>query len=215
MSYIVMKKIAIVIIAALFSVSLFAQQDAQAKAALEKAVSIVKKSALKVVFSTTITSPASKKQTIDGTLFLKGDKFKLLMNDAQSFFDGKTQWVYVPDNKEVTISTISSKEQEEINPLSVLSQYGGKDSKIVFNKENNATALNVIDIYPAIQSTNAFRIIVKLSKKTNYPASIQLFHKDGSTTTIIIKSFQEVSLDNSTFTFNPKSYPGVTVNDLR
>jgi chaperone LolA len=211
-----MKKIIALLIIGLFSGSLFAQQDVQAKAALERAANIVRKSALKVVFSTTIASPAVKKsQNINGTLFLKGDKFKLLMNDAQSFFDGKTQWVYVPDSKEVTISSISSKDQTEINPLSVLSQYDGKDSKILFNQENKSAGLDVIDIYPAVKSTNEFRIIVKLSKQTGYPTSIQLFHKDGSTTTILIKSFQIVSLDNSTFTLNPKSYPGVSINDLR
>jgi outer membrane lipoprotein-sorting protein len=210
-----MKRIVLFFTLGLLSVSLFAQQDPQAKAALEKAVAVIKSSPVKLSFSTVVESPSSKKkQYLSGTLLLMGNKFKLLMNGAESYFDGKTQWVYVPENNEVTVSTISAKEQQHVNPLSVLSQYNGKDTKIVFDAETSAGSQS-IDIYPTARNANEFRILIKLDKRTNSPQSIQLFSRDGTRTAVTVKSFQRVTSDAKTFTFDAKAHPKVTVNDLR
>jgi len=212
-----MKKTVIFIVFAALAVSLFAQQDPQAKAALEKSVAILKSSSVKLSFITTIDSPSSKnKQNFAGTLFLMGNKFKLIMNGAESYFNGKMQWVYVPENNEVTISTISAKEQKNVNPLSVLSQYNGKDTKIIFNKESAPTANSLlIDIFPTNKNSNEFRIIVKIDKRTFSPQSIQLFDRNGTRSTVMVKSFQKITAESKNFEFDVKAHPKVLVNDLR
>jgi outer membrane lipoprotein-sorting protein len=195
---------------------LFAQQDPLARAALEKTVVMMKRSAVKIVFSTTMESAGKKRSNLSGTLVIMGNKFKVSMNGVESCFDGKTQWVYAPENNEVTISSISPKDQKQMNPLSVLSQYSGKNTKILFNREGKIAPNQVaIDLFPTAKSANEFRILVKLNKQTNALQSIQLFGRDGSKTIVLIKSFRKISADNKLFMFDSKAHPKVSVNDLR
>jgi Outer membrane lipoprotein-sorting protein len=212
-----MKKIVFTAVLSLFVVGLYAQQEPLAKAALEKAVGIMKSSSVKIAFTTTIESASSKKKNnVSGTLVVMGNKFHLTMNGTEAYFDGKTQWVYVPESNEVTISTISARDQKQMNPLSVLSQYSGKDTKIMYSREVSTSSNQIaIDLFPTSKSANEFRILVKLDKRSNAPQMLQLFGRDGSKTTVIVKSFQKISTDNTYFTFNLKAHPNVSVNDLR
>ena len=103
-----------------------------------------------------------------------------------------------------------------MNPLSVLSQYSGKDTKIIVSREGQVAANQVaIDLFPTAKSANEFRILVKIDKRTNAPQSLQLYDRDGSKTTVLIKSFQRVVSDNKMFTFDMKAHPKISVNDLR
>jgi outer membrane lipoprotein-sorting protein len=193
-----------------------AQQNPKAKAALDKAVALVKSTPVKIVFATTVETAQNRKQNFSGTIYLKGDKFKLQMNGSESYFDGKTEWVYVPENNEVTISGLTAKEQRSVNPLAVLSQYEGKTTKIGFVQDAKApVGSQLIDIYPPVGSANEFRIVVKLDQRTSSPQSIVLYGRDGSRTTLTIKSLQKISPDASFFTFNVKEHSRVSVNDLR
>ncbi|MGC9150293.1 MAG: LolA family protein [Microbacter sp.] len=195
-----------------------AQQDMQAKAAFEKAVSIIKHSSVKMNFTTLVEMPATrKKETAGGTLWMKGNKFKLSMDGMTSYFDGKTQWVYQPDNKEVTISSISGKDQQAVNPLAILSNYEGKSVKIIFDPNVKSTAASeTIDLFPTNLSANEFKIELRLDKKTKYPQTITIFSRDGTRTYITLHSFQVLSsLNDNTFVFNVKAHPDVSVNDLR
>lgn len=212
-----MRKFIFIAVLSLCAVGLFAQQEPKAKASLEKAVGMMKSSPVKIVFTTTIEAASSKKKNnVSGTLVVMGNKFRLTMNGTEAYFDGKTQWVFVPESNEVTISTISARDQKQMNPLSVLSQYRGKDTKIMYSREASTSASQVaIDLFPTSKSANEFRILVKLDKRTNAPQTLQLFGRDGSKTTVIIKLFQKISADNKCFTFDLKAHPKVSVNDLR
>lgn len=211
-----MRKFIFIALFGLCATPLFAQQDPLARAALEKTVAMMKSSAVKIVFSTTVESAGKKRSNFSGTLVIMGNKFNVSMNGTESYFDGKTQWVFSPENNEVTISTISPKDQKQMNPLSVLSQYSGKNTKILFNREGKVAPNQIaIDLFPTAKSANEFRILVKLNKQTNALQSIQLFDRDGSKTGVIIKSFRKISADNKTFTFDVKAHPKVSVNDLR
>jgi len=201
----------------LVSFVLMAQQEPQAKVAFEKAVAIMKHSSVKINFSTLITmQSAQKKEAISGTLWMKGNKFKLLIDGSVSYFDGKTEWVYQPENNEVTIASISGKEQRALNPLAVLSEYESKSTKIIFDREKITTLEEVIDLFPGDRAANEFKIELRLNKQTNYPQAIILFGRDGTRTNITLHSFQQLpALDEHAFIFDVKAHRGISVNDLR
>jgi outer membrane lipoprotein-sorting protein len=197
---------------------LMAQQEPQAKAAFEKAVAIMKHSSVKINFSTLIAIQSTqKKEAISGTLWMKGNKFKLLIDGSVSYFDGKTEWVYQPDNNEVTIASISGKEQKALNPLAVLSEYEGTATKIIFDREaKTTTSEEVIDLFPGNQAANEFKIELHINKQTHYPQAITLFGRDGTRTYITLHSFQQLpALDEHAFIFDVKAHRGISVNDLR
>lgn len=213
-----MKKIVVLMTLCLVSFVLTAQQEPQAKAAFEKAVFIMKHASVKIDFSTVVDIPTAKrKETISGTLWMKGNKFKLAMDGSVSYFDGKTEWVYQPDNDEVTIASISGREQQALNPLAVLSEYQSADTKIIFNPDvSRGTSFETIDLFPGNRAENEFKIELRLNKQTKYPQAITLFGRDGTRTYITIHSFQQLpALDDRAFTFDVKAYHGISVNDLR
>jgi len=53
----------------------------------------------------------------------KHNKFKLEMPDMETWFDGKTQWVWIKSTNEVNVSTPSSAEIAAISPLALLNIY--------------------------------------------------------------------------------------------
>jgi outer membrane lipoprotein-sorting protein len=215
---VMMKKVVVLMILCLVSFVLTAQQEPQAKAAFERAVSIMKHSSVKMSFSTIIDMPTAKrKESVSGTLWMKGSKFKLLMDGSVSYFDGKTEWVYQPETNEVTIESISGKEQQALNPLAVLSEYEGSAVKIIFDRDVKTTVSDeVIDLFPANPAANEFKIELRLNKQTKYPQAITLFGRDGTRTYITLHSFQQLpSLSDQIFVFDVQAHHGVSVNDLR
>ncbi|MBB3187076.1 LolA family protein [Microbacter margulisiae] len=212
------KKLAILGVFVLTTFAMFGQQEPKAKAAFEKAVAIMKYSSVKMNFSTIIDMPTAKrKQTVTGTIWMKGAMFKLVMDGSVSYFDGKTEWVYQPDNNEVTIASVSGRDQQAMNPLAILSNYEGKAAKIIFDPNVRSTpATEVIDLFPANQAAAEFKIELRLNPQTHYPQSIIVFGRDGTHTYITIHSFQQLpALNNNTFVFDVKAYHGISVNDLR
>lgn len=72
----------------------------------------------------------------DGKILLDGNRFYLECGGIKSWFDGRTQWSYVSQNDEVTVSNPTDEELQAINPYTWISmyqqgfnyQYGGQKS---------------------------------------------------------------------------------------
>ncbi len=144
----------------LFVCTAFAQQEVEAKAILDKAAQEIQKSTgSKSEFSLQISNSQTKEtQTLNATLYLKGNKFKFLLPNTEMYYDGKTQWVYMPDANEVNISEPSKEELEMVNPTAILSSYT-KGYKL--NKEDDnivdSKGVYVINIYPEDRNKHSKR----------------------------------------------------------
>lgn len=97
----------------------FAQKDAKAQAILDKTAAAYQKAE-----GIAITFGGTQK----GTLLLKGSCFYLDCAGVKSWFDGKTQWSYVQQNEEVTISNPTAEEIQSVNPYALITSY-----KTLFN----------------------------------------------------------------------------------
>jgi len=218
-----MKKILILSLA-LMSVSVFAQSQytpdaAEAKNILDKtAQALQKNTGIKAVFSLTVdNSQTNEKQAIDGTLWLKDNKFKLVVSDMETYYNGKTQWVYMPDDEEVTISTPDAEELEEINPTAIISSYK-KGYKL--KKDNDKTidgkAAFVVCIYPDDRTKPYHRIEIIVEKISYNILSINTYGKNGTNTLIKIKKYEkDLNLADTLFNFDTKKYPKIEIIDLR
>ena len=203
-----------------FSFSVSAQYvETEAKAILDKAAQAIQNSTgSKVEFSLTINNAqTSQKQTMNGTLFLKGDKFKLLIADTETYYDGKNQWLYVPDFDEVTISSPTTEELSEINPTAILSSY---KQGFKLAKENDKTVDGkqafVINIHPEDRNKPYHSVEIIVDKTTYDIISISTFGKGGTDTTIKVKKHEKgQNFADQIFVFDPKKHPNIEVIDLR
>ena len=127
--------------------------------------------------------------TQQGILLLKGECFYLECGGVKSWFDGKTQWSYVEQNEEVTISNPSPEELQSINPYALINSYASLfDYRYGTRHTIKGKQGDEIILTPRQKGTQEFRI---LSYKTR-----QAYTDD-------------------TFRFNPKHYPDAEVIDMR
>jgi len=203
----------LILIFSILSVS--AQNNAEAQKVIDNLVSSLSTSAIKTNFRLSSGQKNTvNSQSVSGTFILKGNKFVLDTDGTKAWFDGKTQWTYVADSKEVSVTEPTESELADTNPLAILSKFRAK-SFIRFSKTKSATNY-VIELNPKSKKEEFSQVQVQINKATGNLVSIKLTDKKGSTTLLALSNYQKgVKVPDNTFVFNKANYRGVTINDLR
>ena len=210
----------IVLLIAGAAVNATAQSETKAKAILAE---VSKKyrgyDAIKSEFSLAISNPQAKiNETQSGTLYVrsKTNKFKVILKDQEIMSDGKNQWTYLKEDKEVQLSEVDNS-ANALNPARVFTIYE-KGFKALYTNDSKASGkiFHHIELTPIDAKTPYFKIKLKVDKATKHIASAIIYDKNGSHYTYTIKSFTpNVKIADSTFAFDAKKHPGVEVVDLR
>jgi outer membrane lipoprotein-sorting protein len=197
-----------------------AQNDAKAKAILAEVSKKYRSyDVVKTDFNFTLESPQNKsKDTQQGTLIVKAgaNKYKVVMTEQDMISDGKSQWTYLKKDKEVQVSVVD-KSGDALNPAQIFTLYE-KGFKYLFTGEKKVGAkiYQMIDLSPLDTKKSYFKIRLGINKTARQIASVLIFDKNGNKYTYDVKTFvPNVKVPESTFTFDPKKYPGVEVVDLR
>ena len=95
--------------------------DAQNAATLldKAATQYTQSNGIKAIF-TLQTSGAGGSDRMEGTIQMRGDKFRLELPGTITWFDGQTQWSYVEHNEEVNVTTPTAEELPFTNPALLL-----------------------------------------------------------------------------------------------
>lgn len=146
-----------------------------------------------------------------GTMWLSGNKYKIMLNGQIIISDGKAIYTYLPQAREVQISEPDD-EGQSLSPLSILSNYENK-YRIKYIKERKG--LLVVDLLP-LEGSRFYKIRLELQSADNQLKSVTLSEREGNTFTYLVDQFDtQRNADPSIFTFNKNDYPGVEVVDLR
>lgn len=215
-----MKKIIIALILGAFGFSANAQTDAKAKEILA-AVSKKYRSydVVKTDFTFTLNNAQAKvKETQQGTLYVKANanKYKVAMTNQDLISDGKVQWTYLKNDKEVQISNVDLS-GDAINPAKIFTIYE-KGFKYLYTGESKvgAKVYQMIDLSPIDAKKSVFKIRLSIDKASKQIANVLIFEKNGNTYNYNVKTFSpNVKVPEATFAFDAKKYPGVEVVDLR
>ncbi len=184
----------------------FAQKDAKAQAILDKTAAAYQKAE-----GIAITFGGTQK----GILLLKGSCFYLDCAGVKSWFDGKTQWSYVQQNEEVTISNPTAEEIQSVNPYALITSY-----KTLFNyrykgaQTRNGRKGQEIVLTPR-QKGDIQSITFTVSADYE-PIYIGVKLSNGKTQEFNITSYQtHRNLSSSIFRFDAKKYPNAEIIDMR
>ena len=216
--------------------ALYAQDDTHdpaAKKVLDKVLSTTKGyETLRASFDWAMENKAEKtKDTKSGFMFIKGDKYKLILQGTEIFTDGTALWQYSKDINEVTINEVEEDAESIVsNPTKIFELYksGFKyrlkeeistsvkvktDGKVTSVKKN----CYVIDLYPEKPATVEYHTIrLVVDKATTQIASIDIMFKNGTDQIIEITEYKpNTPMPDNLFTFDPAKYPGVEINDMR
>ncbi|MBX2965642.1 MAG: outer membrane lipoprotein carrier protein LolA [Cyclobacteriaceae bacterium] len=213
-----MKKYAIAFLLALLAKASFAQYDPKALEILE---AMSKKYKAYTSFEANITSSMTNdvegiKEEFKGKITVKGDKFRLAMDDQEIINNGVTVWTYLPSAKEVNIDNYDP-DADEINPSKIYDLYK-KGFKYLYleDQTENGVLCEVIDLVPEKKDAQYFKIKMNIGKKDRSIQSWTMYDKSGNKYKYTITKFTpNVTVTDAFFTFDPKKYPGVEVIDLR
>ena len=152
-----------------------------------------------------------------GTALVKNNKFHVSLPTMNVWFDGSTQWVWIRDVNEVSISNPSKDEIATISPLALISMY--KDGYVLdapLSKQINGKNTYQIGLNPTDIKTEFKKIWVAIDKKDNSLVQVTFTLKNGVKTTIDIQKYEsQLHFSDADFLFNSAQYPDVEIVDLR
>ena len=150
-----------------------------------------------------------------GFIRLKGEKFVLEAGGMTTWFDGHTQWTYLPESDEVNISVPTDEELQTLNPYAWLSLYDrGYDVKLL-----PAESAGQYKIEMVARSTEAQveRVVLWLEQSSLHPVKFSLTLSGSAEPVVItVRDYRtEQAYPDALFTFDPGDYPTAEVIDLR
>jgi outer membrane lipoprotein carrier protein len=213
-----MKKLVIVAFCTLSGYAGVAQYDPKALEILE-AMSKKYKAipSFEADFSYTLSNESEKiNEQFQGKMTVKGEKFRLVLPEQQVINDGITQWTYLPEAKEVTIDNVDN-DSEDINPSKFYDMYRKGYKYLHFGDiTEGGVACDVVDLVPEKRDAQYFKIKMNISKKDKSVQSFTMFDKTGNRYKYTITHFSpNAKIDDTYFSFDPKKYPNVDVQDIR
>jgi outer membrane lipoprotein carrier protein len=213
-----MKKLFFILLSAFIAIAAQGQYDAKALEILE---AMSKRYKAYTSFEANITSSMTNetegiKEEFKGKITVKGDKFRLVMEDQEIINNGTTVWTYLPAAKEVNIDNYDP-DADEINPSKIYDLYK-KGFKYVYleDKTENGVLCEVVDLVPEKKDAQYFKIRMNIGKKDRSIQSWTMFDRSGNRYKYSITKFTpNVTVAEAFFIFDPKKYPGVEIIDLR
>jgi len=162
----------------------------------------------------TVNQTDGTNNSINGSIILTRDKYRLDLEDNIIWFNGETSWNLLPVEKEVTITKPDKNDNSFQNRPSLLFSWYRKGYKSRLLEEKSDSYL--IDLYPEDLNSDHVRIRLKIGNPSLDLKSLEYKYKNGLTVTVNVTSYDlKQKPDGSTFVFLPEKYKGVEIIDMR
>lgn len=201
--------------------TLKAQTDdaAKAKEILNKVSAKTKQyTTIKADFTFTLENLQDNiKETQDGSILLKGSKYRISLMGVINYFDGKTLSTWMKDADEVNISEPDVNDESMLNPANIFTIYEkGFKLRYIGEKSIGGKVMHEIDLYPENRDKPFSRVRLTINKETMQIHSFMQQGKDGNNYTIVLKKMEtNIQAPDSEFVFNKAANPKVNIIDLR
>ena len=154
------------------------------------------------------------KQETNGSVTVSGDRYKLLFLGAEQLFDGEKTYTIVPENEEITITSIEETEDIGINPSKLLYFYKEGYSFQWDIKQNvMGRTIQFIKLIPTEENKDVDYLLLGIDtiKKTIYRL-IEIGSNQTRTTLTISNFVSNVKLTANFFKFDSSLYPDYYIN---
>jgi len=193
-------------------------QDAKAKALLDKVTAKVKSyDNITIDFKYSLNNTKENiNQDSKGTVVMKGNQYVLNFMGITKLFDGKKTYTIVPEDEEVTISTLNEKDETAITPSKMLTFFN-KGYKCTMDIVQNVSGKKIqyVKLVPTNAKDQRKEILVGIDSKTNNLYNVIEIAKKGTKTTLTVNSFKtNQALPKNQFTFVASKYANYTITKL-
>ena len=204
----------------LFNAKIFAQApDTKTAATILNGVTVKYKGYTSVKATFTMKTEGSTNKITDtqtGTVYVKGNKYKLELVNQEIICDNIKIWTYLKDANEVQVNNYEP-DENAITPTQIFTIYE-KNFLCGYVEEQtlNGKIYQVIDMTPNDKTKSYFKVRLLIDKVEKTIYSAKVFDKSGSRYTYEITKFTpNPPIVDTYFSFNAKDHPGVEVVDLR
>lgn len=195
----------------------FAQQQ-QAKAILDKtAAQFTKSGGISASFTVKSMNGRRSAGSVSGNIKLKGQKFILDAAGMTTWFNGRTQWSYSKNNNEVTVSTPTVSELQEMNPYTFIYMYKkGFSYRLGSMKTYQGKSVYQVLLTATSGRSDLASVVLYIARNSYQPLSIQVRKRNGGSSTININHYRGgMKFADADFTFNKSRYSKAEIIDVR
>lgn len=156
-------------------------------------------------------------ETYDGSILLKGNKYKVSLMDFDTYYDGKALYTHMIDAGEVNITQPDPNDEETLNPANIFTIYE-KGFKYTYVGEGTVDGkpCHEIDLFPENRDKPYSRIKLIVFKDNLQIYSFRQVGKDGNNYTVVIKKMTtNKPVTDNVFTFDKTKHPNVDIIDMR
>ncbi|MFC3879067.1 outer membrane lipoprotein carrier protein LolA [Algoriphagus namhaensis] len=203
----------------IFSIQVKAQKDPKAKSVLDAmSTKYQAMNGFTANFDFTYSDAGGVSDKQSGEIAVKAEKYRLKLPDQEIFNNGKTVWTYIVTDtyKEVTVNDVSQMEGE-LTPSNIYRMYEeGFDYSLKGEKLYQGQTVQVVELVAQQSGAPFERVNLMINKASKNLMGWEMFDGQGGTFSYTFVNLKTATnLAESYFTFDPKSYPGVEIIDLR
>lgn len=206
-------------IAALLLISFSIQaQDKKAKDLLNQVTAIVK-SYDNIVIDFKYSLHNSKEninQDSKGNVTMKGNQYVLNFMGVTKIFDGKKSYTIVPEDEEVTISSVNENDENAITPSKMLTFFNsGYKCTMDILQDVKGRKIQYVKLVPLNTKDQRKEILLGIDVQTKHIYNLIETGKKGTKTTLTVNSFKtNQPLSKNQFNFVASKYANYYINKL-
>lgn len=155
--------------------------------------------------------------TKTGTVWMKGNKYKVIFGGQEIFSDGITVWNYDKNSNEVTINNVDAS-GSTLTPQKLFTNFYDKDFLYVLNGEKKVgnKTLQEIEMTPTDKSKAFHKVYLQVDKAAKTIYSTKVLENGGNRYTYTVSNMKtNTPVADNQFLFDKKKHPGVEEVDLR
>jgi outer membrane lipoprotein-sorting protein len=153
----------------------------------------------------------------NGTVWIKGNKYKVTIVGQEIFCDGVNVWNYDKSSNEVTITKFDNS-SSGLTPQKMFTNFYDKDFLYKLNgeKKQGSKTLQEIELTPTDKTKTYHKVYLYIDKANKTINTTKVIEKDQTKHSIIVNTFTpNGAIDDKQFVFDAKKYPGVEIVDNR
>ena len=193
-------------------------QDKKAKDLLDQVTAKIKSySNITIDFKYTLNN---LKENINkeskGNVIIQDNKYVLNFMGVTKIYDGKKSYTIVPEDEEVTISSLNDADDKAITPSKMLTFFnsGYKYSWDIL-QDVKGRKIQYIKLVPTNPKDQRKEVLLGIDSQTKNIFNVIEMGKNGTRTTLTVNSFKtNQPLSKNQFTFAASKYPNYYINKL-
>jgi len=193
-------------------------QDNKAKDLLSKVTSIIKSyDNIVIDFKYSLNNAKEKiNQDSKGNVAMKGNQYVLNFMGVTKIFDGKKTYTIVPEDEEVTISTVKENDNSAITPNKMLTFFNsGYKYSMDKIEDIKGRKIQYVKLIPTNTKDQRKEILLGIDVQTKHIYNLIETGKNGTKTTLTVNSFKtNQPLSKNQFTFVASKYPNYYINKI-